>query len=89
MSHQNSLSVPTSVGKTRLQLASQPVEEVTSSYDLLCQIKNDLNLGLDKLYRVNYAEPSGVRIIAPFVEYALNPPKGLASQINTIQTPEK
>jgi len=40
------------------------------------EIKNDLTLGMDSLYRVKIKHPKqNFRIVAPFVEYALNPPK--------------
>jgi hypothetical protein len=43
---------------------------------MLEKIKGDHSMGLDSLYngRIRH-EQSPLRIVAPFIEYALNPPK--------------
>jgi hypothetical protein len=48
---------------------------------MMDKIRNDHTLGLDSLYRsknIKYEENS-FRIVAPFIEHALNPPKKLKS----------
>lgn len=43
---------------------------------MLDKIKNDHSLGLDSLYRCKIKhEEMPMRIVAPFIEHALNPPK--------------
>jgi hypothetical protein len=43
---------------------------------MLDKIRNDHSLGLDSLYRTNIKHhETSFRIVAPFIEHALNPPK--------------
>ena len=59
------------------------------------EIKNDLSLGMDSLYRVKLKEQeNSFRIVAPFIQYALNPPKMFNTKDekkgnNEIQSPEQ
>ena len=47
------------------------------------EIKNDLSLGMDSLYRVKLKDQeNSFRIVAPFIDYALNPPKKFTNQID-------
>jgi hypothetical protein len=47
-----------------------------TSEEMLEKIKGDHSMGLDSLYngRIKHEEMP-LRIVAPFIEYALNPPK--------------
>lgn len=43
---------------------------------MMDKIRNDHSLGLDSLYKTNIKhEETSFRIVAPFIEHALNPPK--------------
>ena len=45
------------------------------------EIRRDLRLGMDSLYRVNIKEKKmPFRIVAPFVEHALNPPRSIVQE---------
>lgn len=47
-----------------------------TSDEMMEKIRNDHSLGLDSLYRTNIKhEETNFRIVAPFIEHALNPPK--------------
>ena len=47
-----------------------------TSEEMLDKIRNDHSLGLDSLYRTNIKHhETSFRIVAPFIEHALNPPK--------------
>ena len=48
-----------------------------TSDEILDIIRKDHTLGLDSLYRVNIkeTEKNGIRVVAPFIEHALNPKK--------------
>lgn len=57
-----------------------------TSEEIREEIRNDLSLGMDSLYRVKIKHhEQAFRIVAPFVEYALNPPK----KFTDAQVPEE
>lgn len=67
---------PISTGSKEEEVSSVVDNKWYTSEEMLEKIKGDHSMGLDSLYngRVKHEEIP-MRIVAPFIEYALNPPK--------------